>query len=216
MGQNKKTAFDVSKLSLSAKPVNGSSRPPTLSWDFYQNNFAIKVFSNIESEPSRGFLRAGLGTIELEVWLLLLEDVINSKEPTRHEMENYNKENQVISKCILGKDKDGTIFIGLKAKGHTPIKFTFGYNRFHKLITADGSEATAAFASEIYAKAYLRSIRGLKPVVATVNYVHPDDIDRSNWSNNKNGKGNWNNKSQNKPKKQSNEGFDDFDDDIPF
>ena len=216
MGESTKTAFDVSKLSLSAKPVNGAKRPPTLSWDFYQNNFAIKVFSNIESEPSRGFLRAGLGPVEFEVWLILLEDVINSSEPTRHEMDNYNKEGQVISKCILGKDKDGTVFIGLKAKGHTPIKFTFGYNRFHKLITADGSEATAAFASETFAKAYLRALQGLKPVVAGVNYVSPDKMDRSNWSNGKGGGNDWQKKSQSKPKKPSSEDFDDFDEDIPF
>jgi hypothetical protein len=201
----RKNAFNNPKLRLQAPNPMLKGVYATLGFDFYQNNPRLVVDTkdpNLSGkENGYGRFSANLDTVVFTMLLECISAAIASKEPMRVKLENNNheyvdgKRSQEITHLTdvwVGRDQEGHIFIQvLSTKGQQwpSIKFIFGPSdtRYHKFYKEDGSAWSRAELSVLAARAYVRLLTGLLPVIADTHYYEAPQ--NNSWGGNKGGGG---------------------------
>lgn len=226
-----KTVLDDPKLKLSSDPLpNGEGRP---SFHLYMagNNPRIDVYTNLPNDKNRGNIRAPLDVRAMYTILECLKLLCDKPEETGpYILENKDhiwKDNQrskepvVLTRLVMGKDKEGRLYISLIA--HDPerpkIRFYFGMPYYHQLTRSNGEKMTDAELSVWGCRNYIAALTGLYPAVAAVQYEHkPADKSGPNGG----GGGGYNRQNNSapapRPAKTANtyEGGDDWGDDLPM
>jgi hypothetical protein len=222
--QAPKTAINDPKLKLYAPPLPGANQAPSLEPGYASNHPFLLVRTNFPNDKDYGRIKAGLDMPAFMETLGLIEKVVHTSDECSYTMENKNKpwsreqggrvkEAILETTTIVGRDKEGRVFIAILHydKSRPKVIFHFGSRMYHS-ITRRGGEITAAEQSNSAALAWVHTLRQLMPVVASQHYVNKT-MDPS--------KGGGNNRSSNSFSRGGNDnetsgGSSDFDDGLPF
>ena len=221
----KKNVLDETKLRLSADPVSGSKRRPSLAFSVVKNNPRIDIYTNVEGDKNNGNIRAVMDAPVFFALIGLVEKAIESEPGQRFVIQNKNykwfgqgKKSDApvnLSDTLVGKDAEGRIFISVIDKednSRPKIKFIFSSGYWHDLFHGDGSPFSEAEDSVLCAKAFTEMLKGLVPLVMANEYTPPPPRDQQGGSGygggNKGGGNNYNGGGQ------SSSPTIDFDDDI--
>lgn len=178
----KKNALDEYKLRLSAAPVQGGTRPPSLAFSVVGNQPRIDVYTNVPNDKQNGNIRAAMDMFTFWAMIEALKVVIEGAPGEKLTIPNKNHvwfdgkrsdEPKLISNTIVGKDKEGVVFISVIAKDRPYIKFSLLPTLYHSLVKSDGSEMSPAEISVFYAKGFVNHLPQLVASVADTNYEEP-------------------------------------------
>jgi hypothetical protein len=184
----KKTAFNVSKLGLSAPNPQIKGVYANLRFDIFQNNPRISVDTRdpnkLNKENHFGRIEAAMTGGDLYTILEALDYATKSKEEWKTKIECYgnewvngqkSKDITLMSSVWVGRDAEGGIFISVvkeNTKDWPVIKFLFGPTdqRYTKWYHGDGTPYTKQQASQLYAKGYVNMLRSLYAAVMDTHY----------------------------------------------
>jgi hypothetical protein len=194
----KKNVLDETKLRLSADPVSGSKRRPSLAFSVVKNNPRIDVYTNVEGDKNNGNIRAAMDAPVFFALMRLIEKSINAEPNTRFVIQNKNykwfgqgKKSDApinLSDTLAGKDAEGRIFISVIDKednSRPKIKFVFSSGYWHDLFHGNGTPFTEAEDSVLCAEAFVEMLKGLVPVVMAAEYEPPAPRDQQGGHGNK-------------------------------
>lgn len=223
--QRKKHILDDRKMTLTAEGVNGGTRP-TLRITVVGNNPRFIVYTNVPNDKDNGKIQAELDGHAFYTVLQALQLVIDGKHD-RLIMENKNfswfggKKSDapsVQSKIVVGKDKDGCLYMSVLSKDQErpKIKFIFGLSWFHELIGPNGPVPPAEI-SVLAAKAWMEMAGELVSNVMTAEYVEPEKKDGGGQGGGSGGGGGgYGNYGGGGGGSAPKAGSSDFDDDLPM
>ena len=223
--QAPKTAINDPKLKLYAPPLPGATQAPSLEPGYANNHPFLMVRTNFPNDKDYGRIKAGLDMPAFMETLGLIEKAVNTPDECSFVMENKNKpwsreqggrvkEAILETSIIVGRDKEGRIFIAILHydKSRPKVIFHFGSRMYHSITRRNG-ELSAAEQSNSAAMAWVECLRGLMPQVAATNYVHKT-MDNKGGNNNRGGGNSYSR--GNSDHDNTNSGGGDFDDDLPF
>lgn len=161
--------LDFTRLQLFTPVPNVQNVRSKLSFGFRDGNPRITVFTNDPNDTvQRGIIYAGMSPETFEIFTLLFDTVIRSKEEIKQVVECYTQryednkptgERILNSQVWIGRDADGLIWLSVTAKGRPQIRFTFQVSEWHKLLKGDGTQFTEAEGSRLAAMAHLNLLR---------------------------------------------------------
>ena len=192
-----KTALDNNKLNLYAPTPGHNGKSARLIWGLYSNNPRITVYTNDpndqDASKNYGKISANLDAPTFFAVLNMLTKAVDPATPAdwRMKIENSNfifpggkrsEKPVVVSELIVGKDKDGTIWISVVdfKKDRPRIKFVFGKSDFHRYIHGDGTPLTDAETSVLYAQAYIKMLQIMMGNMLVSCYVEPEPKPQQN------------------------------------
>jgi len=179
-----KTVLDDPKLKLSADPVGGSDKRPTMSLYYAGNNPRVDVYTQVPGDADNGRIRAALDTHWLHILFVCLKRVIADRTPDKDysiSCKNYTFPNgkrsekpEVTAKIVVARDKEHRIFLTIIASDtrRPKVRFYFDNGFWHGLADARGNPLTAADVSELVAQGWVEAYEKLYGPVAAANYVH--------------------------------------------
>lgn len=222
----KKNALDEYKLRLSCPPLvdQGAKWPGALAVSLVKNQVHLDVYTNVPNDKNRGNIRAAMDMLTFGAFLELFEAVIASPADTAYKIPNKNhtffegkrsEEPRLVSTTIVGRDKEGVMFLALVAKDRPYLKFDFLGTSYHAIIGPDGQPLSKADASNFFARGWVRTIGALVASVADSEYVPPVPKDGAaggggNGSYGSNGNQQRSNSAPSKPASSGGWGEDDY------
>lgn len=225
------TYFDVSKMTLWGEK-GAREQTPAFRLSFRDGNPRFVVNTG---EPMGGFINWAANYDSFARMIRVFESVIDGPNGSHKIIQSYrNKwvndkptnEQELQSQLVMGKKKDGVIFLAVLEENKPKIEFAFKKDSWHKLIEADQTEATDEAFSRFYALGYIDILKNVlssalweytKEAYAKSEYK-PNPIKGPNGQ----GNGGYQKKSYGGGKTEATatpteaSGFDDFDDDVPF
>jgi hypothetical protein len=179
-----KNALDDYKLRLVGDKLNGASKRAMLAVSIVGNNPRVNVFTNVDNDKDNGIIRAAMDTPTFYLLLDRLEHAINADPGFRDYIENKKPPRdrtqrglELESKTIVGKDKDGQVYISvISADESRPrAKFVFKTSYHHDLINGStGQRYSDAELSVMVAKAFHRMMSNLVTNVINTHYKEPE------------------------------------------
>lgn len=183
-----KNALDNKKLGMRAP--NATGQYASLQWSLVSNNPRITVFTNDPNDTKDyGKIVAALDAPTFFAFLGAIKKAIDTPLDAKFEqviIENSNfifpggkrsEKPVVVSRLIVGRDDDGTIWVSVTAQGRPNIKFPFTSPEFHSLIKKNGDKLEQGEVSRIYASAYHSMLSGVMAVCLVNLYVEPPPKD---------------------------------------
>lgn len=195
--QRPKNVLDDPKFKLNAPALPNGQDRPSLQPGYAKNNPYLMVRTGVPNDKDHGRIRAGLDTVAFYRVLEMIEEACAAPDGTNFYMENKNKpfingarskDLLVETKIIVGKDKEGRVFISVLSydTARPKIIFHFGQQYYHQVVEKDGTPVSEAHASVVTARAWVRAIRDVFGAVASANYVHRT-MDQNGGGNNNRG-----------------------------
>jgi len=176
------TSFELKKLRLFGKPWSEANRreAPALSLHVVNGNPRFRLYYN-NGKTNNAFPIA----FDPHIFFQLLEALkyIASKPSadkiTMEIKATYDKgmkldKPMVVSKVIVGRDTDGTVYIAIAIKGEQQAIFPFQPSFYASLVGADGEILSPALASTFAAQGYAEL---MSKMVASHLVVHTTDPD---------------------------------------
>ncbi len=190
-----KTAFNEYKLRLRGPMQEGGKRPPNLSVSVIRNQPRIDVFTEVPNDKDNGKITAAMDSLTFFALLEALEMVIDGEPDNQLKVPNMKGAPQnkfLASTTLVGKDKDGRVYISVVAKERPMIKFVFLPSDYHPNIQRrDGTPLDEAELSIIYARAWRRLMCELTPNVLDSHFEPPEPRqgggNRGNYGGNRGG-----------------------------
>lgn len=210
-----KTALNVWKLKLLAPLADGQTRNATLSVGVIRNNPRIDVFTQVPNDKDNGRISAPMDSPTMYALLEYIYEIADGPNDSRIAISNFQgrpSEKVKISTTIIGKDKEGKVYISVTADNRPKIKFVFAPSEYHVFSEKDGTPISEAKLSCIYAKTWAKLFHGLVINVLSDFYEDTSPIQGNNNSGGYNSNKSNNYKSNNYNKSSSNENFADMDD----
>lgn len=209
-----KSPLELDKLALYTNPASPTDRTARLTWSLIFNNPRITVYTNkkeLENKENQwGRITARLDVLVAGSIIETLRNLVNQPEGTRSVIKNINypvndgvrSETPVhVNDVIMGKDKEGVIWLSVVQEGFPNIKFNITFSDYHDLFHGDGTQFTAAETSALATKAYCNILEQM----LVNSYYLPDQLSILNTSkedkkNMFNTKGSYKRNAPNKPK----------------
>jgi len=190
----KKNALDEYKLRLAGPTLTdqGAKFPGALAVSVVKNQIHLDVYTNVPNDKNNGNIRAAMDHLSFGAFLELFDAVLKSGPDTAYKIQNKNhtffegkrsEEPRLVSTTILGRDKEGVMFIALVAKDRPYLKFDFLGTGYHTLIGPDGQPMSKADASGYFARGWRRTINNLTGGVAVAEYVAPEPKNKDGGGN---------------------------------
>lgn len=189
-----KNALDNKKLGMRAP--NATGQYASLQWSLVNNNPRITVYTNDANDTKDyGKISANLDAPTFFSFLTILKKAIDAPIGEKIELpiiENSNfifpggkrsEKPVVVSRLIVGRDEDGTIWISVTAQGRPNIKFPFTSPEFHSLIRKNGEKISAGELSAIYASAYHSMLSSVMAHCLVSLYTEPPPKDGQGGGN---------------------------------
>lgn len=167
---------EFEKFSMFTPAPGVPNRRSRLVWSSYRGNPRITVFTGVPDDLEKGVLRAPMNPETFNSLMDKLESLIAAPNETRYILDNFtapkkedgttdmfSEQRIKVSETWIGKDKNGVIWISVRAENRPSIVFKFIMSDFHKWRNGDGSEFTEAQSS---AAQCLGSIYGVKAAMA--------------------------------------------------
>lgn len=203
--QREKNVLDDSKLKLWTDALPNGEGKPSFSLYVAGNNPRIDVYTNLPGDKDDGKIRAEIDIVIAGEIFQTIEDYANNIEQNPQvTWENSGKgwdrannrptkDMMVKSKIVVGKDKEGRIYIAVLAADpdRPKIKFHFGNNLFRKVFAGNNEKASDAMVSRMTALAWTGMQKILLPTVLANTYVFKSKADQQNGRGNQGG-GNYN------------------------
>jgi hypothetical protein len=165
------TFKDLDKFGLFTDAPGEQNRRSHLVWSTFRGNPRITVFTGVQNDTEKGVIRAPMSPEVFLVMMEKLEEVIKAQPGTKFWIENFTSPKQeegqrlpsteriLISTTYMGKDKDGMVWISVRAPKDRPtIVFKFQLSDYHKLYNGDGSPVTPDQCSCIVANAWRKGV----------------------------------------------------------
>lgn len=219
-----KNALNNEKLTMWAPSPNAPGRSARLEYSLLENCPRITIFTGDPSENSKennfGKIFGAMDPQSFYIFMSLLEQAANAKEEFKTKIENKGytffggKRSEtpvVLSETIVGRDKDGIVWMSVVAPNRPRIKFPFTISEYHNIVRGDGSQPTAPEISSMVAKATVKILQSIYPLVMAKEYVDTYALRQAKKAA-KSGGGSY---GGNKPTAASG-GYDDSEDSIPF
>ena len=183
--QQKKTypkgVFDIPKLGLRTR--NRSGEFARLLFGMDNSVPTITLFTGNRDEDRKGIVRVRLGMDNYGALLVVVSEAILFK-PTEAEPEfkRAMKTSRKIKNdqgrytnlpdatVMVGRDKEGVIYLAVMKEGHEDIRFDFKSDDTIKWYRGRGEEMAKGEVSEIYCAGWLRDITTLMPVELSKNF----------------------------------------------
>lgn len=229
-----KTILDHYGMKLSTKPQAGSQRKPTLAVRIYDNQPMFVVYTNVEGDKENGKIEASTDTPTFFYVLKLLKDMIAGPVDNRRTIEIKKRKFQaggrlsdqaiLDSKIVVGKDKDGIVYIGVTSwDGSRPqIRFPFKLSENsipYRTVNGNAERIPDDEISAGVATSYVTYMEEIAAQMLRTQYV--DKPRKNQQGGNGGGGGSYNNQGQRpnyQQRQQESSSFteDTFGDDIPL
>lgn len=175
-------ALSEFKLRLTAPPQQGSTKKAALSMGVWKNNPRLIVRTNVPNDKDYGKITAALNTFTFMALLHLLDKIADGPNDVKEVLNNNSDfvagrkydAPITVSKVMLGKSKEGVIWIAVTAKDRPMIKFEFQSDEWHFLSHADGTNWTESESSVLYTHAWTNTARALVPLILKEEYMAPE------------------------------------------
>lgn len=185
--QRVKTALDDSKLKLFGDAFEGTAgQKPSLSIYYKDNNPRIDVYTNVVNDKDKGLIRAAIHVRKLMemyvIGMMLASDhtekcyVIDIEDnPWIQAEKRRSKDPVVVARILMGRDKEGEMFISLLSNDNSrpKIRFPFRDSPYGK-ISIRGGTISKAELSTIVGQGYIQGVKDLYVAIAAADYVHPE------------------------------------------
>jgi hypothetical protein len=182
----KLTILDDFRMRLVGPVASGGERPATFSIKVIKNRPVLEVKTNVAGDKQFGQIRGEFGDIiEFETFLGWLETAVTAEPGWKQSMRfldypfqqgGRSKELKLSVTAIVGKEQDGTVYIGVVSwdQSRPVIKFPVRPSQYHQYIKGNGERFSEAEASITYAPAYARLLRNLVPLALVAEYTPPE------------------------------------------
>ena len=189
--------FSKLTISKNIELEDGKKDSASLTWSTRNGYPRITVYtSNNQARDADGkfnfnyIVTAPFDYITLQIFLTRFQEVIDSETEIHYKINCYNvkfdkgvKTNDIYLQAtvIVGKDKEGVIYIAAVEEGKRTVKFEILPNdRFFKFYDKDNNEiAYKKILSNLYANAYVKVLNKLlldvarEDIVSQVDYTRP-------------------------------------------
>lgn len=194
-----KNALDEFKLRLSCPPVQGANKPGSWAISLVANNPRIDVYTNVPNDKNNGNIR---GAMDMPTFYLLIEmmrKAITLEDNQVLKLQNLNHvffggersaEPKLVSTTLVGRDKDGVLFLACVAKDRPYLKFSMLPSNYHVMIDVNGEPMNKRDASNYFLAGYANMLENMMAATAAVNYTEPKPKDGNNNRGNGGGGGN--------------------------
>lgn len=172
--------IDVDRVTLYTPAPGSENERASLGWqltDFGSGsgfNPRIQVWTRVPTDPSKRPIEAALNSISFEYVMMLIEKACDAEpgfaEHVTCEIPNKDMDTgarlpgwKLVSKVVVGKDKEGCIRIAvISADEERPkLSFKFESGMLHHLAHKDGSRYSESDDSIMVAKATVRVLRNV-------------------------------------------------------
>lgn len=166
--RNRRSTGDF-KMYLTAEPLSGSTRRPSLCLYYHSNMMVIEVRTNLPSDQEgrdHGLIRAELDPPMFMVFINAMEKVLQ-EPPTeslhrlrvfRPDFRKVNNGEPVLDSTVaFGKGADGVVYLSVLSsnKERPAIKFPFTYPKWYELWNDQRKPWDPGAFSQIFCKGYL-------------------------------------------------------------
>lgn len=200
----KKNALSEYKLRLTAPKENGMTRNPTLSVSVVKNQLHMDVYTNVPQEPNNGRITAKMSSRGYRAVMELVKAFAEGRmtKAVVFDCDGHTfypgkrSDKKTLNYIQVGINKDGAIYIAVRADKHKDIQFAFIDEEYHRFRYADGSEFPMSEASKLYALGWVGLLNDLSSEILNSEYVEPEprpDNGNNGWKNNNGGNNNWKN-----------------------
>lgn len=187
----------------------------SLTWSTFRGNPRITVFTRVPDDTGKGMLQAPMNPTTFLSLMHLLRDVAKGAPGRSFFVENDTaakdaegkptRERIRLSTTWVGKDKDGFVWLSVRAENRPVIAFKFIMSNYHRVFKGDGTALTQEESSSLEALAYAE---GVETTIKTFFADLRPPYDPSKAKTKGQGKGNYPNNNGNRQSKPS------FDDDL--
>lgn len=161
---------ELDKFGMFTDAPGVQGRRSRLVWSSYRGNPRISVFTSVPDDTNKGVLSAPMNPETFDILMGFLENVSNGapgrsfyiKNMTRPRQEEGSKtipEKIHVSDTWVGKDKDGIVWISVRAPNRPVIAFQFLVSDFHALFKGNNEPFTPAEASVLQAHAVMNGLK---------------------------------------------------------
>jgi len=166
-----KTPLDHPKLKLSSPSPNTPGKLSNLVWGLYEGNPRLTVYIG-DQEGSK--LSANLDVVTFYAFIELLKKAVTAELGWYDKIVNknftwYNQKRsetpEVVSELIVGRDKEGQIWISVSDNKPVKVRFFIVNPEYHTLVHGTGEPFTKAETSSLFTLGYINL---LEKVVAQV------------------------------------------------
>lgn len=196
----KKNALSEYNARLTGDPINGARRGPTLGFAVVKNNPQFELRTNVDGDKDYGRILGKVDSPTFFAILQALDEIVDKPNETKavwaisaHRFINgqRSKEPMLDSKIMIGKDKEGVVYIAVLSwdKDRPIVKFPFRPQSLHTVSHGDGTPWTAAEVSAAYAKGWVKMLHGIIPQILVAEYVEPPQREGGYNGGNRNGGG---------------------------
>lgn len=179
----KVTIMDDQKYCLFGDPIEGTlpGKMPKLFFSIRGNYPHIRIFLNNGKSGNDGKIDLALDLLAYMCLVQQLEEVAKATQPvtqciaikqTRFDKETKKRSEPYIGAILaVGKNADGEVFLGVQrgkspeSKNYLRMLFHFAPPDFHPLLDADGNVLPRSRVSVIVAKAWVRLLTELIPLI---------------------------------------------------
>lgn len=173
----KKNALSEWKLRVEGPFLEGAKFPSALGLSVIQNQPRLEVFTNIQNAPNKGIIRGAMSTPDFYLFLDLVRQSIDAEPGTQFRMPNrkgHPKRMEHVSTSVVGKDKNGMVYITVTAEGQQKVKFTMGPSVHHAGLTdQNGDDIDPALVSRSFARGWVEMASKLVANVLDTHYTEP-------------------------------------------
>lgn len=235
---NKISPFQEYKLRLRADKINGYDKFPTLAVNVHKNNVSITAYPGNKGEDGRTVsIKAGLDALSFSAVCVAIEDAIVAEPGWKKPVRCYTPRKRnpgetgtpklLGATVVVGKDKDGCVYISVVQKNPPHVKFLFVPSEYHEILNGEGQLAPLPEVTVLYARAWLAIMRPLVAhVLATDVHDWREEANNNGGGNNNYNRGNNNGGGNNYNRGGNNGGGNSgggngyvdnsFDDDLPM
>lgn len=163
---------ELDKFAMFTDAPGVQNRRSRLQWSSYRGNPRIAVFTGVPDDTNKGVITAPMNPETAMILFDLLDDLRLGAPDRKYKVENYtlpkaeegekrSSEKIHLSDTWIGKDKEGVLWISVRAPNRPTIVFKFTVSDFHKLFKGNGEQLTEAEASCLQAKAVVENLRAI-------------------------------------------------------
>lgn len=179
---------------------NGAQHPSEFRMVMAGNNVAIQIETKLRDAKNYGRFEVKVPYMSAIGVLVTIDRLLRdpSKAKLSYTMKDFiffgpgkRSDNPMEKgKLTVGRDTDGTIYMGLSGKDITPIKFPFVPAMYDEWVDENGARVDNALQSELAATVFYETYRGMLPVIATMYYKEPEKKEGQGGGQGGNGGGN--------------------------
>lgn len=193
-----KNALDEYKLRLSCPPVQGANKPGSWAISLVANNPRIDVYTNVPNDKNNGNIRGAMDMPSFYLLLQMMRKAVTLEDNQVLKLQNLNHvffggersaEPKLVSTTLVGRDKDGVLFLACVAKDRPYLKFNMLPSNYHVMIGVNGEPVSKREASDYYLAGYATMLENMMAATAVANYTEPKPKDGQNGGQRQGGGG---------------------------